>query len=192
MTYLAVRAGNKPADEEHHYGHGKVESLAALVETALLFLLSGVVAWEGVRRLSTGSAEVEPSWIAAAVLVGAILVDAWRWRSLKRVARETGSQALEADALHFSSDLVNSVLVLGALAAAAMGFPQADALVAIAVSGSSRSPGSGSPSAPWTPSSTPPPRGWPNGSGRPPRRCPGWCRWSGCGCARGAARCSGR
>ena len=135
ITWLAVRVAGKPADEEHHFGHGKFESLAALVETAFLFVLSGAVAYEGVRRLSTGQGDVRPSWAAVAVLVGAIVVDAWRWLSLKRVARETGSDALEADALHFSSDLVNSLLVLAALGAAALGYPQADAFVAIAVSG---------------------------------------------------------
>lgn len=133
LTWLAVRAAHKPADEEHHYGHGKVESLAALVETAFLFLLSGVVAYEGIRRLWTGQTEIVPSWIAAAVLVGAIAVDAWRWRSLRRVAQETNSEALGADALHFSADLVNSVLVLAALGAAALGYPQADSFVAIGV-----------------------------------------------------------
>src|ERR1043165_9033238 len=51
MTYFAVRVSGKPADEEHHYGHGKMESVAALAETALLFLLSGVVVWEAVKRL---------------------------------------------------------------------------------------------------------------------------------------------
>ena len=134
MTWLAVRAAHKPADEQHQYGHGKLESLAALVETAFLFLLSGAVALEGARRLWQGNAEVEPSWLAAGVLVAAIGVDAWRWWGLKQVARETGSEALEADALHFSADLVNSALVLVALGAAALGYPQADAAVAIGVS----------------------------------------------------------
>ncbi|HEY8567125.1 MAG TPA: cation diffusion facilitator family transporter [Beijerinckiaceae bacterium] len=134
LTWLAVRAADKPADAEHHYGHGKFESLAALVETAFLFLLSGAVAYEGLRRLVAGQADVQPSLAAAAVLVGAILVDAWRWWSLRRVARETKSEALEADALHFSSDLINSVLVLAALGAAALGYTQADSLVAIGVS----------------------------------------------------------
>lgn len=134
MTWLAVRAAHKPADEEHQYGHGKVESLAALLQTALLFLLSGVVAYEGVRRLAAGETEVEPNWAAVAVLLAAIGVDAWRWRSLKRVARETGSEALDADALHFSADLVNSALVLAALGAAALGYPQVDSLVAVGVS----------------------------------------------------------
>src|SRR3712207_3780413 len=133
MTWLAVRAARKPADAQHHYGHGKFESLAALGQTAFLFLLSGAVAYEGVRRLAAGDAAVAPSWTAVAVLVAAIAVDAWRWQSLTRVARETGSEALEADALHFSSDLVNSVLVLAALGAAAAGYPQVDSLVAIGV-----------------------------------------------------------
>lgn len=134
LTWLAVRAAHKPADEEHQYGHGKLESLAALIETAFLFLLSGAIAFEGGRRLLAGEAKVDASWVAAGVLVAAIAIDAWRWWTLKRVARETGSEALEADALHFSSDLVNSVLVLAALGAAAAGYPQADAFVAIGVS----------------------------------------------------------
>jgi cation diffusion facilitator family transporter len=134
LTWLAVRVAHKPADEEHQYGHGKVESLAALVQTAFLFLLSGAVAYEGVRRLASGETNVSPSWTAAGVLVAAIAVDAWRWWALKRVARATASEALEADALHFSADLVNSALVLLALAAAALGYPEADSLVAIGVS----------------------------------------------------------
>lgn len=133
LTWLALRAAHKPADEEHHYGHGKFESVAALAETAFLFLLSGVVAYEGVRRLASEQSTVTFSWAAVGVLIAAIGVDAWRWRSLKRIARETGSEALEADALHFSSDLVNSVLVLAALGAAAAGYPQVDAVVAVAV-----------------------------------------------------------
>jgi cation diffusion facilitator family transporter len=133
ITWLAVRAAHKPADAEHHYGHGKVESLAALVETAFLFLLSGVVAYEGIRRLLSHQDEVSPSWTAAAVLVASIAVDAWRWWSLRRVADETASEALAADALHFSSDLVNSVLVLAALGVTALGYPQADSFVAIGV-----------------------------------------------------------
>ncbi len=133
FTWLAVRAAGKPADAEHQYGHGKVESLAALAETAFLFLLSGAVAYEGVRRLSTGETEFSFHWSAVAVLLASIVIDAWRWYVLAKVARETSSQALAADALHFSSDLINSVLVLVAFGAAAFGYPQADAFVAIGV-----------------------------------------------------------
>jgi cation diffusion facilitator family transporter len=134
MTWLAIRAAHKPADAEHHYGHGKFESLSALIETAFLFLLSGAVAFEGVRRLSTGQTAITFSWAAIAILVGSIIVDGWRWWTLKKVARETGSEALAADALHFSSDLVNSIFVLIALVAAQMGYPQADPVIAIGVS----------------------------------------------------------
>ena len=133
LTYLAVRTANKPADDKHHYGHGKVESLAALFETGLLFILSGAVAYEGVRRLLAGQSDIEWSWAAIGVLLVSIVIDATRWLQLNKVARETNSEALAADALHFSSDLVNSVLVLAAFGAAAYGFPQADSLVAIGV-----------------------------------------------------------
>ena len=133
LTYLAVRTANKPADDKHHYGHGKVESLAALFETGLLFILSGAVAYEGVRRLIAGENDISWSWAAIGVLLVSIVIDAVRWYQLTKVARETRSEALAADALHFSSDLVNSVLVLAAFGAAAYGYPQADSLVAIGV-----------------------------------------------------------
>ncbi len=134
MTWLAIRAAAKPADDEHHYGHGKIESIAALAETAFLFLLSGAVAVEGIRRLWQDTTTIELHWGAVAVLCASIAIDAWRWMTLNRVARETGSEALAADALHFSSDLINSVMVLIAFGAAALGYPEADALVAIGVS----------------------------------------------------------
>jgi len=133
MTWLAIRAAAKPADDEHHYGHGKIESIAALAETAFLFLLSGAVAVEGIRRLWQDTTTIELHWAAVAVLCASIIIDAWRWINLNRVARETGSEALAADALHFSSDLINSVMVLIAFGAAALGYPEADALVALGV-----------------------------------------------------------
>src|SRR5215813_1641902 len=76
MTYFAVRIAGKPADEEHHYGHGKVESVSALAETALLFLLAGVVSWEAVKRLaSTEPPAVEATVAAFAVIVASMVVD---------------------------------------------------------------------------------------------------------------------
>src|SRR3954454_17809874 len=102
MTYFAVRISGKPADEEHHYGHGKVESVTALAETALLFLLSGMVIWEGGHRLIRGEAHaVEATMWAFGVIVVSIVVDFFPARVLYRVAKETASEALEADALHF-------------------------------------------------------------------------------------------
>jgi cation diffusion facilitator family transporter len=102
MTYFAVRIGGKPADDEHHYGHGKIESISALAETALLFVLSAIVIWEAGHRLLEGGGTVEATPIAFAVVLGAIIVDFFRSRLLTRVAIKTSSEALHADALHFS------------------------------------------------------------------------------------------
>src|SRR3954465_4758631 len=75
MTYVAVRISGKPADAEHHYGHGKIESITALAETALLFLLSGVVIWEGVKRLLGEPPHVQVNVWAFAVIIVSIVVD---------------------------------------------------------------------------------------------------------------------
>jgi cation diffusion facilitator family transporter len=134
MTYFAVRISGKPADEEHHYGHGKIESVTALAETALLFVLSGVVMWEAAHRLTGGQAHaVEATAAAFAVIAVSIVVDFFRARLLYRVADETSSEALEADALHFSSDMWSSAAVLVGLAGVALGFPWADAAAALVV-----------------------------------------------------------
>jgi cation diffusion facilitator family transporter len=134
MTYFAVRISGKPADEEHHYGHGKVESITALAETALLFVLSGVVIWEAVVRLTGAQGHaVEVTFWAFAVIAVSITVDYLRSRALYRVAAETGSEALEADALHFGSDLWSSVAVLVGLVAVALGYKWADSAAAAVV-----------------------------------------------------------
>jgi cation diffusion facilitator family transporter len=134
MTYTAVRISGKPADEEHQYGHGKFESVSALAETALLFLLSGVVIWEAGKRLFEHQEHsvVASAW-AFGVIAVSIAVDFFRARNLARTAKQTSSQALEADALHFSSDLWGSLAVLVGLAGVRLGFPQADSLAALAV-----------------------------------------------------------
>jgi cation diffusion facilitator family transporter len=134
MTYFAVRIGGKPADAEHHYGHGKIESISALAETALLFVLSAIVIWEAAHRLlSKSSGTVEATPIAFAVVLGAIIVDFFRSRLLTRVANKTSSEALYADALHFSSDLWASVAVLIGLGGVRLGYQWADSVAAIVV-----------------------------------------------------------
>ncbi|QGM48016.1 cation diffusion facilitator family transporter [Methylocystis heyeri] len=133
LTYFAVRAADKPADEEHHYGHGKIESLAALVETGLLFGLALVVVAEAVRRLGEGDHDIDAGWPVFAVLGGSILIDFVRSRQLSRIAEAEGSEALAADALHFASDLISSVLVLLGLAATHFGFVAGDAVAAFGV-----------------------------------------------------------
>jgi cation diffusion facilitator family transporter len=133
VTYFAVRVAGKPADEEHHYGHGKFEALAALCETGFLIALAAFVVIEAIRRLGVGHAQVDASWPVLAVLVVSILVDITRWRGLSKIARETKSDALAADALHFSSDFVASMLVLIGLIAARLGYPQGDTFAAFGV-----------------------------------------------------------
>jgi cation diffusion facilitator family transporter len=134
ITYFAVRISGKPADDEHQYGHGKFESVAALAETALLFVLSAIVIWEAGRRLIGASGEAVQATVAAfAVIVLSVVVDFFRARLLYRVAAETSSQALEADALHFSSDMYSSIAVLFGLAGVAFGLHWADAAAALVV-----------------------------------------------------------
>jgi cation diffusion facilitator family transporter len=135
MTWFAVRIADEPADDLHHYGHAKIESVAALVETGLLFVASGWIIWEAVQRILGHGGDVEVSWAAVGVVVVSILVDFVRARHLKAVAKATGSQALEADALHFSSDMWSSAVVLIGLGFVWAGFPLGDALAAIGVSG---------------------------------------------------------
>src|SRR5262249_5279015 len=122
------------ADAEHHYGHGKIESVTALGETALLFVLSGIVIWEALSRLAGDhSHPVEATGWAFAVIVGSILTDFVRARVLYRVAAATSSEELEADALHFGSDMWSSLAVLVGLIAIALGFAWADSAAAIVV-----------------------------------------------------------
>jgi cation diffusion facilitator family transporter len=134
MTFLAVRVSGKPADEEHHYGHGKVESVSALAETALLFLLSGVVIWEALKRLIEHEehAVIANIW-AFGVIAVSIAVDFFRSRALSQAAKAHQSQALEADALHFSSDLWASIAVLIGLVGVRAGLWWADSVAALAV-----------------------------------------------------------
>jgi cation diffusion facilitator family transporter len=133
LTFFAIREADKPADEEHQYGHGKFEAVSALAETGLLLVLAVVVLVAAVRRLFHREVAVEANALAFAVLVVSIGVDLVRWRALAKLARETRSEALAADALHFSSDLVASVLVLLGLVATRFGYPQGDAVAAIGV-----------------------------------------------------------
>ena len=132
LTYFAVNFDGMPADDSHPFGHGKIESVSAFIETGLLFLTSIGIIYEAVRRLLEGG-KVEATWYAFAVIILAIIVDISRSRALYRVAKETRSQALEADALHFHSDIYSSGAVLLGLGFVWFGIPGADAIAAIVV-----------------------------------------------------------
>lgn len=112
ITYFAVRFSDKPADAEHPYGHGKVENLSALVETVLLLVTCVWIIHEAVQRLFFKEVPVEATAWSFAVIVVSIVIDVSRSRALMRVAKKHGSQALEADALHFSTDVWSSAVVL--------------------------------------------------------------------------------
>ncbi len=114
VTYFSVRVSDKPADAEHQYGHGKIESFSAFVETGLLLLTCVWIVYEAGRRLFFHSVEIEPTLWAFVVMAISIVVDFWRSRRLQRIADKYDSQALHADALHFSTDIwSSSVVILG-------------------------------------------------------------------------------
>ena len=133
LTYFAVREADKPADEDHPFGHAKIEAVAALAQTGFLIVLAVAVALEALRRIGQEAPAVDANLFAFGAILLSISVDLARWRALARVARETQSDALAADALHFSSDLISSILVLVGLAATRAGWPHADALAAVGV-----------------------------------------------------------
>lgn len=112
ITLFAVRAASKPADREHTYGHGKVENLSALVETLLLLATCAWIIYQSISRLISGQIVVKASIWTFAVMLVSIVVDTSRSRMLYRIAAKHRSQALEADALHFSSDVWSSVVVI--------------------------------------------------------------------------------
>ncbi len=112
VTWIAVSVSGRPADREHTYGHGKVENLSALAETLLLLATCVWIIFEAIRRLFFKEVHVEATAWAFAVMAISIVVDLSRSRALARAARKYDSQALEADALHFSTDIWSSAVVL--------------------------------------------------------------------------------
>ncbi|MDR2574321.1 MAG: cation-efflux pump [Desulfovibrio sp.] len=112
MTLAAVRIAAMPPDAGHPYGHGKIENLSALAETLLLAAGCVWVGYEGALRLAGNGNTSMPSLLGVGVMAVSIAVDINRVRVLRRVARQYKSQALEADALHFSTDILSSGIVL--------------------------------------------------------------------------------
>jgi cation diffusion facilitator family transporter len=134
LTLFAVRIAVRPADEEHHYGHGKAEHLAALAESTFLMLVSLFLAFTAATRLFTDAPhDVRTTWWAFVVLAIVISVDASRALVSMRAARRHHSAALASNALHFASDLGGSFAVLVGLIFVALGEPRADAIAALIV-----------------------------------------------------------
>lgn len=112
MTYFAVKVSDKPADHNHLYGHGKVENLSALFEILLLLATCAWISYEAIYRIFIKHVDVEVSIWSFVVMITSIAVDISRSRVLSKAAKKYGSLALEADALHFSTDVFSSAVVI--------------------------------------------------------------------------------
>ena len=142
MTFWAVRASSKPPDSDHLYGHGKIENFSALFETGLLLATCVWIAYEAGKRLVSGGGHVEATVWSFVVMGVSIVVDLSRSRALAATAKKYRSQALEADALHFSTDIWSSAVVLVGLAGVWFShrpglewLARADAVAALGVAG---------------------------------------------------------
>ena len=133
VTWFVVRVSDRPADNEHHYGHGKFESLSALGVIAMLYVLAGGILVQAYTHLVEGVAPPTLSALPFVVLLVDIGVNFWRARALHHAARDTKSQALAADALHFASDVLGSFAVIIGLGLSAYGYAWGDAAAAIGV-----------------------------------------------------------
>ncbi len=133
ITYFSVRISDKPPDKEHNYGHGKIENFSALVETILLFVTCLWIIYEALNRLITGETEIEVNVWSYIVMITSIIIDVTRSRALYKVAKKYNSQALEADALHFSTDIWSSSVVVLGLVCANFGLYFADPVAALMV-----------------------------------------------------------
>jgi cation diffusion facilitator family transporter len=142
ITFLSVRVADEPADEKHPYGHGKFENFSAFVETGLLLLTALYIIYEAFSRLLFHSVHIEPSLAAILILLVALAIDMTRARALNAVAKRHQSEALEADALHFSTDVWSTLVVIAGIALVWAGnvwnvpaLAYADALAGLAVAG---------------------------------------------------------
>ncbi len=133
ITYFSVRISDKPADADHNYGHGKIENLSALIETALLLITCVWIVYEAIERLTSGKTHIEVTVWSYLVVVSSIIINYSRSKALYRVAKKHNSQALEADALHFLTDIWSSVVVLFGLICANFGYYFADPVAALIV-----------------------------------------------------------
>lgn len=133
ITYFSVSVSDKPPDKKHNYGHGKIENFSALIETILLLVTCVWIVYEAIQRLTSGNTHIEVSVWSYIVIISSIIIDINRSRMLYKVAKKHNSQALEADALHFSTDIWSSSVVLFGIVCANFGFFFADSIAALVV-----------------------------------------------------------
>ncbi len=134
MTYFAVKIADTPPDEDHHYGHGKIENLSALFETFLLLITCVWIIYEAINRLLIAPQPIEVNFWSFAVIIVSIIIDISRSRALMKVAKKYNNQAIEADALHFSTDILSSsVVLIGLVGAYYFNYHKADSFAALFV-----------------------------------------------------------
>jgi len=133
ITFFAVSIADKPADEDHQFGHGKFENLSAFFETILLVITCIWIVQEAIRRLTTGETEIVVNVWSFIVIITAIIIDFTRSRILFRTAKKYNSQALEADGLHFSTDILSSSVVLVGLICSYFGLYFVDSIASLGV-----------------------------------------------------------
>ena len=135
MTFYAIRTVIKPPDSKFTYGYAKIESLSSLAEILLLFLVAAYIFYEGLERIFVKSIEPDVTVFSFGVMILSIVVDYWRSKTLFKVARKYGSQAIEADALHFKADMISSsIVIVGLCTVLFLGIPNADAYAALIIS----------------------------------------------------------
>ena len=135
LSLYAVGVAERPPDEQHQYGHGKAQHLAALSEAAILAAVAIWIGFEAVMRLRSGGGDVQPEWYAFVLLFGVLIVDAARWSVSFRTGTRERNAALLASAWHFASDFAGTTAVLIGLALVSAGYPRADAVAALTVAG---------------------------------------------------------
>jgi cation diffusion facilitator family transporter len=134
ITYLSVKFSDKPADDDHNYGHGKIENLSALLESILLLITCIWIIYEAINRLIFDDTQIDVSIWSYLVVITSIVIDFSRSSALMRVAKKFNSQALEADALHFTTDIWSSLVVLlGLVIYQFLGWHAADAVASMIV-----------------------------------------------------------
>lgn len=133
ITWVSVKLSDKPADSDHNFGHGKIENFSALLEALLLLATCAWIVYEALSRLFSGNTHIDVGIWSYVVVIASIAIDSWRSRELMRAAKKYKSQALEADALHFSTDILSSFVVLLGLVCANFGYFFADSVAALGV-----------------------------------------------------------
>jgi cation diffusion facilitator family transporter len=133
LGFFAIRVSGRPADKEHHYGHGKADTIGGFFAALFLLVTCFWIIWEGINRLIRGTVELNVTLLTFTVILVSIAVDAERTVVFRRIGKKTGSPTIQGEALHFASDIASSCAVLGGLVFVSLGFFTLDAYLALVI-----------------------------------------------------------